>query len=124
MGSKRGTLFARAGHEVIFSYSRNSKKLEHLAKEAGAHAHAGTPADATQGADAVLQTRCTTCRLFGQVPPNPAQNGEEKAHTYAKGMPPRLQRVVHRCLEKDPVRGSTRRTIASLLPQRIHRIDL
>src|SRR6516165_10595155 len=67
MGSKLGTLFARAGHEVIFSYSRNSKKLEHLAKEAGAHAHAGTPADATQGADAVLQTRCPTCRLYGQV---------------------------------------------------------
>ena len=67
MGSKLGTVFARAGHEVIFSYSRNSKKLEHLAKEADAHAHAGTPADATQGADAVLQTRCPTCRHLAHV---------------------------------------------------------
>lgn len=54
MGSKVGTIFARAGHEVIFSYSRDRKKLEHLAKDAGARAHAGTPADATRDADAVL----------------------------------------------------------------------
>jgi len=54
MGSKLGTIFARAGHDVIFSYSRTRQKLEHLAKDAGAHAHAGTPADATQDADAVL----------------------------------------------------------------------
>lgn len=54
MGSKLGTLFARADHEVIFSYFRDRKKLEHLVKDAGAHAHAGTPEDATQDADAVL----------------------------------------------------------------------
>jgi predicted dinucleotide-binding enzyme len=52
MGSKLGTVFARAGHDVIFSYSRSRQKLEHLAKDAGAKA--GTPADATQEADAVL----------------------------------------------------------------------
>jgi hypothetical protein len=84
MGSKQGTLFARAGHEVIRSYSRNSKKLEQLAKEAGAHAHAGTPADATQGADAVLQTRCTTCRLCGQVDAS-AQN--TKVDEWLRGEP-------------------------------------
>lgn len=27
MGSKLGTIFARAGHEVVFSYSRSPKKL-------------------------------------------------------------------------------------------------
>ena len=54
MGSKLGTLFARAGHEVIFSYSRDRKKLEHLAKDAGARTHVGTPADATRDADAAL----------------------------------------------------------------------
>lgn len=54
MGSKLGTIFARASHEVIFSYSRDRKKLEQLAKDAGAHAYVGTPADATRNADALL----------------------------------------------------------------------
>jgi predicted dinucleotide-binding enzyme len=54
MGSKLGTIFARAGHEVIFSYSRDRKKLEQLARDAGSHAHAGTPTEATRDADAVL----------------------------------------------------------------------
>ena len=54
MGSKLGTIFARAGHDVVFSYSRDRKKLEQLATDAGARAHAGTPAEATRGSDAVL----------------------------------------------------------------------
>jgi hypothetical protein len=54
MGSKLGTIFARAGHEVIFSYSRDLKKLEQLAKNAGARARVGTPAEATESADVVL----------------------------------------------------------------------
>lgn len=51
MGSNLGTLFARAGHEVIFSYSHDRKKLEHLVKDASARAHVGTPADATRDAE-------------------------------------------------------------------------
>lgn len=54
MGSKLGIIFARAGHEVIFSYSRERQKLEHLAKKAGARGHAGTPAQAAKDADALL----------------------------------------------------------------------
>jgi len=54
MGGKLGTLFARAGHEVVFSYSHDRKKLERLAKKAGAKAQAGTPAEAARGADTVL----------------------------------------------------------------------
>jgi predicted dinucleotide-binding enzyme len=54
MGAKLGTLFARAGHEVVFSYARSKGKLEKLAREAGKNARAGTPAEAPQGADAVL----------------------------------------------------------------------
>ena len=54
MGGKLGTLFARAGHEVVFSYSRSRKKLESLAREAGGTARAGTPAEAAQDADGVL----------------------------------------------------------------------
>ncbi|HUL49112.1 MAG TPA: NAD(P)-binding domain-containing protein [Gemmatimonadales bacterium] len=54
MGGKLGTILARAGHAVVFSYARNSKKLEGLARGAGQTARAGTPADAAAQADALL----------------------------------------------------------------------
>jgi predicted dinucleotide-binding enzyme len=54
MGGKLGTLFARAGHEVVFSYARSEEKLKRLAHEAGTHARAGTPAEAAREADALL----------------------------------------------------------------------
>src|SRR4029077_10953118 len=54
MGGKLGTLFARAGHEVVFSYARTARKLRKLAKDAGPKARAGTPAEAARDADAVL----------------------------------------------------------------------
>ena len=54
MGGKLGTIFARAGHEVVFSYARRKEKLEKLAREAGRNARAGTPREAAQDADAVL----------------------------------------------------------------------
>lgn len=54
MGAKLGTLFARAGHEVVFSYARSREKLERLAREAKGKARAGTPAEAVKGADAIL----------------------------------------------------------------------
>jgi 8-hydroxy-5-deazaflavin:NADPH oxidoreductase len=54
MGGKLGSVFARAGHEVIFSYSRSRGKLPRLAAAAGRRARAGTPADAARDADALL----------------------------------------------------------------------
>lgn len=54
MGSKLGTILARAGHEVVFSYARSESKLERLAKEAGGRARAGTPAEAVADADAII----------------------------------------------------------------------
>jgi 8-hydroxy-5-deazaflavin:NADPH oxidoreductase len=54
MGGKLGTLFARAGHEVVFSYARSTEKLQQLAKDAKGKARAGTPREAAQDADAVL----------------------------------------------------------------------
>lgn len=54
MGGKLGTLFARAGHEVVFSYARSREKLSHLARAAGVNARAGTPAEAAKDADALL----------------------------------------------------------------------
>src|SRR5713101_8578204 len=54
MGGKLGTIFARAGHEVVFSYARSSDKLKRLARDAQGNARAGTPAEAAKEADAVL----------------------------------------------------------------------
>ena len=54
MGGKLGTIFARAGHDVVFSYARTKGKLEKLARDAGGQARAGTPAEAARDADAVL----------------------------------------------------------------------
>jgi len=54
MGGKLGTIFARAGHDVVFSYAHHKDKLERLARDAGGKARAGTPAEAAQDADALL----------------------------------------------------------------------
>jgi hypothetical protein len=54
MGAKLGTIFARAGHDVVFSYSKSKQKLEQLARDAGGNAVAGDPAAAARNADALL----------------------------------------------------------------------
>ncbi len=54
MGAKLGTILARAGHQVVFSYAHSRAKLEQLAREAGGNARAGTPADAARAADGLL----------------------------------------------------------------------
>jgi len=54
MGGKLGTIFARAGHEVVFSCARGKEKLKKLARDAHGNARAGTPSEAAQEADALL----------------------------------------------------------------------
>jgi 8-hydroxy-5-deazaflavin:NADPH oxidoreductase len=54
MGGTLGTIFARAGHEVVFSYARSEAKLKALASEAGGNARSGTPAEAARQADVLL----------------------------------------------------------------------
>jgi predicted dinucleotide-binding enzyme len=54
MGAKLGTIFARAGHDVVFSYSRSERKLKRLARDAQGSARAGTPGEAALHADALL----------------------------------------------------------------------
>jgi predicted dinucleotide-binding enzyme len=54
VGGKLGASFARAGHEVVFSYARSEPKLKRLAREARGKARAGTAREAAQEADAVL----------------------------------------------------------------------
>ena len=54
MGGKLGTIFARTGHEVVFSYARSGDKLKKLARDARGSARAGTPSQAAESADALL----------------------------------------------------------------------
>lgn len=54
MGGKLGTIFAKAGHDVVFSYARSQRKLNRLARQAGRHVAAGTPREAAEDADVVL----------------------------------------------------------------------
>jgi predicted dinucleotide-binding enzyme len=54
MGGKLGTIFVRAGHDVVFSYARSDAKLKRLAREAGKKARAGTPREAAHEAAALL----------------------------------------------------------------------
>jgi 8-hydroxy-5-deazaflavin:NADPH oxidoreductase len=54
MGGKLGALFARAGHDVVFSYARSEQKLKRLAKAAGRSARAGTPGEAARDSDVLL----------------------------------------------------------------------
>lgn len=53
MGSALGTSWSRAGHQVLFSYARDRRKLEMLAQQAGHGAVAVAPAEAAT-ADALL----------------------------------------------------------------------
>src|SRR5262245_23435949 len=48
MGAKLGTIFARKGHDVVFSYARKRSKLARLARDAGKTARAGSVAEAAQ----------------------------------------------------------------------------
>jgi 8-hydroxy-5-deazaflavin:NADPH oxidoreductase len=52
IGGNAGKLFARAGHDVMFSFSREPEKLQRLADEAGAAA--GSPAEAASFGDVVV----------------------------------------------------------------------
>jgi len=54
MGGKLGTIWARAGHEVVFSYSRGKEKLNKLARDARGKARAGLPSEAAKDADVLL----------------------------------------------------------------------
>jgi 8-hydroxy-5-deazaflavin:NADPH oxidoreductase len=54
MGAKLRTIFARAGHDVVFSYSHSERKLKRLARDAQGSARAGTLGEAALHADALL----------------------------------------------------------------------
>ncbi|MBD2257410.1 NADPH-dependent F420 reductase [Pseudanabaena sp. FACHB-2040] len=54
VGSVLGQLWAKAGHQVMFSFSREPERLQTLAAQVGANATSGTPAEAKNFADVVL----------------------------------------------------------------------
>lgn len=54
MGSALGAAWARAGHTVTFSYSRDAAKLDALATDAGNGALAASPNDAVRASEVVL----------------------------------------------------------------------
>ena len=56
MGGALGHLFASAGHFVTYSFSRDAKKLERLARASGPRARTASPADAVRDADVVVLT--------------------------------------------------------------------
>lgn len=56
MGSALGKIWAKNGHQVLFSYSRDPQKLQALAESLGPNAHTGTPAQAAQFGNVVMST--------------------------------------------------------------------
>lgn len=54
MGSGLGKIWAENGHKLMFSYSRDTTKLEKIARSIGSNASVGTPAEAVQFADVVV----------------------------------------------------------------------
>ncbi len=56
MGGGLGKLWAKAGHQVMFSYSRDEDKLHQLAAAAGETAKVGTPEEAVLQSDVIMLT--------------------------------------------------------------------
>lgn len=54
VGSTLGRLWARKGHKILFSFSHDQQKLEHLAEECGNGARAVTPYEAVSLSEVVL----------------------------------------------------------------------
>lgn len=54
VGSILGELWVKAGHHVMFSFSRNPERLQKLASQIGTNATSGTPAEAVNFADVIL----------------------------------------------------------------------
>ena len=54
VGSTLGKAWAKRGHKILFSYSRDSKRLESLATSAGPNTRAGTPTEAVEFGEVIL----------------------------------------------------------------------
>lgn len=54
MGSNLGNLFAKHGHEVMFSFSHDPQRIQQAVTNAGPNARSGTPEQAVRFGDIVL----------------------------------------------------------------------
>jgi 8-hydroxy-5-deazaflavin:NADPH oxidoreductase len=54
VGGTLGELWAKAGHQVMFSFSRDPERLNTLAQQIGSNAQSGTPAEAADFGEVVL----------------------------------------------------------------------
>ena len=54
MGSGLAKFWAKNGHQIMFSYSRDPEKLKSIVQSVDPDARVGTPAEAVQFADVVL----------------------------------------------------------------------
>jgi 8-hydroxy-5-deazaflavin:NADPH oxidoreductase len=54
VGGTLGMTWAGRGHQILFSYSRDPKKLEGLVASAGPNASAGSPAEAAQFGEVIV----------------------------------------------------------------------
>lgn len=54
MGSGLGSLFAKKGHRVMFSFSSDPEKLQQVVAEAGPNSRSGTPEQAARFGDIVM----------------------------------------------------------------------
>lgn len=54
MGSGLGKIWAQNGHKIMFSYSRDTTKLEKMAQSIGSNASVGTPTEAAQFAEVIV----------------------------------------------------------------------
>jgi predicted dinucleotide-binding enzyme len=54
MGSALGKLFAKHGHEIMFSFSRDPHTIEQAVTNSGSNARSGTPEQAARFGDVVL----------------------------------------------------------------------
>ena len=54
IGSGLGSLFAKNGHQVMFSYSRDPRNIERVVSEAGPSAQSGTPEEAARFGEVIV----------------------------------------------------------------------
>jgi predicted dinucleotide-binding enzyme len=54
MGANMGRVWARKGHQVLFSFTKVPQKLQAVAEAAGPNARCGTPAEAVAHGDVIL----------------------------------------------------------------------
>jgi len=80
MGGKLGTLFVRAGHEVVFSNARSKEKLNRLARDAGGQARPGTPREAAEPPDHCIS------RMAARTKP-PLKSSTTTSTSSARGKP-------------------------------------